>query len=84
MNDTGSFMGIQELLTQMRGPGIVFRTFTQSAGMFKGPVRRRRPAFDDWLHQLSRNDRLPRGHYFRGKRPGKPLIIVDEFWQQFS
>lgn len=80
MNDTGSFMEIQALLTQMRGPGIVFRTFTQSAGMFKGPVRRRRPAFDDWLHQLSRKDRVP----FRGKRPGRPLIFVDEFWQQFS
>lgn len=80
MNDTGSFMEIEELLTQMRGPGIVFRTFTQSAGMFKGPVRRRRPAFDDWLHQLSRKDRVPS----RGKRPGRPLIIVDEFWQPFS
>lgn len=77
-------MEMQELLTQMRAPGIVFKTFTQSVSMFKGRVRRRRPAFDDWLHQLSRNDRVPRGRYFRGKRPGKPLIIVDEMWQQFS
>lgn len=77
-------MEIQELLTQMRSPGIVFKTFTQSASMYKGPVRRRRPAFDDWLDQLSRNDRIPRERYFRGKRPGKPLIIVDELWQQFS
>lgn len=77
-------MEIQELLTQMRTPGIVFKTFTQSAAMFKGPVRRRRPAFDDWLHQLSRKDSVPSGRYFRGKRPGKPLIIVDELWQQFS
>ncbi|MDE8559268.1 hypothetical protein [Pantoea vagans] len=77
-------MEIQQLLTQVRAPGIVFKTFTQSAGMFKRPVRRRRPAFDNWLHQLSLKDRVPRGRYFRGKRPGKPLIIVDEFWQQFS
>lgn len=77
-------MEMQELLTQMRGPGMILKTFTQSADMFKGPVRRGRPAFDDWLHQLSRKDRVPRGRYFRGKRPGKPLIIVDEFWQQFS
>lgn len=77
-------MEIQEMLTQMRGPGIVFKTFTHSAGMFKGPVRRRRPAFDDWLHQLSHKDRVPRGRYFRGKRPGRPLMIVDEFWPQFS
>jgi len=72
------------MLTQMRGHGMMIATSTQSADMFKGPVRRRRPAFDDWLHQLSRKDRVPRGRYFRGKRPGKPLIMVDEFWQQFS
>lgn len=77
-------MEIQELLTQMRAPGIVFKTFNQSAGMFKGPVRRRRPTFDDWLHQLSRKDSVPRGQYFHGKRPGNPLIIVDELWQHFS
>jgi len=74
---------MQELLTQMRSPGMKITTFTQSADMFKGSVRRRRPAFDEWLHQLSRKDRVPRGRYFRGKRPGKHLIIVDEFWQQF-
>lgn len=74
---------MQELLTQMRSPGMKITTLTQSPDMFKGPVRRRRPAFDEWLHQLSRKDRAPRGRYFRGKRPGKPLIIVDEFWQQF-
>ncbi|KDA94257.1 hypothetical protein T296_11670 [Pantoea agglomerans Eh318] len=77
-------MEIQGMLTQMRGQGMTLKTFTQSAGMFKGPVRRRRPAFDDWLHQLSHYDRLPRGRYFRGKRPGRPLIIVNEFWQPFS
>lgn len=49
------------MLTQMRGQGMIPKTFTQSAGMFKGPVRRRRPAFDDGLHQLSRKDRVPRG-----------------------
>ena len=77
-------MAIQEMLMQMRAPVIVFKTFTQSDDMFKGPVRRRRPAFYDWLHQLSRKDRVPRGRYFRGKRPGKPLLIMDEFWPHFS
>ena len=77
-------MEIQEMLTQMRAPGIVFKTFTQLPGMFKGPVRRRRPAFNDWLHQLLYKDRVPRGRYFRGKRPGRPLLIMDEFWQQLS
>lgn len=32
-------MEMQELLTQMRSPGIVFKTVTQSASMLKGPVR---------------------------------------------
>jgi len=38
---------MQELLTQMRSPGMRITTFAQSADMFKGPVRRRRPAFDE-------------------------------------
>lgn len=56
-------MKIQEMLTQMRGQGMTIKMVTQSAGMFKGPIRRCRPAFDDWLHQFSHNDRLPRGRY---------------------
>ncbi|AWP35335.1 hypothetical protein B9D02_21735 (plasmid) [Pantoea vagans] len=63
---------------------MTIKTVIQSPDMFKGPVRRHRPAFDDWLHQLSRKDRVPRGRYFRGKCPGKPLLIMDEFWPHFS
>jgi len=54
-------MAIQEMLTQIRGQGMTIKTVIQSPDMFKGPVRRHRPAFDDWLHQLSRKDRVPRG-----------------------
>ncbi|WP_045391873.1 hypothetical protein [Vibrio rotiferianus] len=38
-------------------------------------------AYKDWLHKLNRNDKLPRGKFFKGKKAGKPIILVDEFWQ---
>lgn len=77
-------MEMQFLLKQAREHGLTLSTFTQSADIFKGSRRRRRPAFDDWLHHLSRGDRLPRGRYFRGKKPGRPLYILDEFWHRFT
>jgi hypothetical protein len=33
-------MAIQEMLMQMRSPGMKITTFTQSGDMLKGPVRR--------------------------------------------
>lgn len=44
-------------------------------------------AFKEWQHKLKRNERLPRGRYFRNKKPGKPSILLDEFhsmWHQTS
>ncbi|HFD6165601.1 TPA: hypothetical protein ACF5HI_004135 [Salmonella enterica] len=41
-------------------------------------------AFRDWLHKLNRNEKLPRGKYFRGKVGGKPMVIIDEFWSFFN
>ncbi|MBY7933061.1 hypothetical protein KW447_19025 [Vibrio fluvialis] len=38
-------------------------------------------AYKEWLHKLNRNDKLPRGKFFKGKKAGKPIIIMDEFWQ---
>lgn len=32
----------------------------------------------DWLHKLNRNDKLPRGKFFKGKKAGKPIILMDE------
>lgn len=77
-------MGIQGLLQQAREYGVNLHEYSQSADMFKGRYRRRCPAFEDWIRQLSSGDKLPRGSYFRGKKPGKPLYIVDEFWHRFS
>lgn len=35
-------------------------------------------AYKDWLHKLNRNDKLPRGKFFKGKKAGKPIILMDE------
>lgn len=35
-------------------------------------------AFKEWLHKLHPNDQLPRGAFFKNKRAGKPIIIMDE------
>ena len=72
-------MEMKELMKQARAHGVMLTTVNQSADMFKKVSRRRRPAFEDWIHRLSRGDRLPRGRYFRGKQPGRPLYVVDEF-----
>ncbi|MGU3416595.1 hypothetical protein [Enterobacter bugandensis] len=37
-----------------------------------------RPAFQDWIEHLNKNDRLPRGRFFAGKKPGRRLSIFDE------
>ncbi|HAU5565729.1 TPA: hypothetical protein JD264_18195 [Serratia fonticola] len=73
-------MGIQGLLQQTLGHGVNLHGFTKSADMLKGWYCRRRPAFEDWIRQLSSGDKLLRGNYFSGKKPGKSLYIVDEFW----
>ncbi len=46
--------------------------------------RRKTAAFEEWRQKLSRGDRLPRGRFFKGKQPGRKLVVVDEFWQAFS
>lgn len=78
--DGESIMLMHELYKQARGQGRVMTTVTQSADMFKGNVRRHRPAFDEWVRNLHPGDRLPRGRYFRDKKPGLPLLLMDEFW----
>ncbi|WP_435000000.1 hypothetical protein ACRZ5S_22905 (plasmid) [Vibrio scophthalmi] len=41
-------------------------------------------AFREWLHKLNRNEKLPRGTYFKNKTAGKPVIIIDEFHSYFK
>lgn len=35
-------------------------------------------AFKEWQYRLKRGERLPRGRFFRGKKPGRPAVFVDE------
>lgn len=54
-------------------------TVTQNVNMFRGNVRKKRPAFDEWQQRLKTGDRLPRGRYFTGKESGPIIRILDEF-----
>lgn len=38
----------------------------------------RTAAFREWQHRLNRGDKLPRGKFFKGKRAGKPFMMMDE------
>ncbi|WP_052271992.1 hypothetical protein [Pantoea sp. CFSAN033090] len=40
-------------------------------------------AYKEWIHRLKPGERLPRGRFFRGKRPGRPLMILDEFHSMY-
>ncbi len=41
-------------------------------------------AFRDWQHKQNPNDQLPRGRFFKGKKAGKPVVIMDEFHMTFK
>ena len=41
-------------------------------------------AFQQWQHNLKRGDKLPRGKFFKGKKAGRPLFIMDEAWSLCS
>lgn len=45
--------------------------------------RKKTAAFEEWRQKLNRGDRLPRGRFFKGKAPGRKMVIMDEFWQAF-
>ena len=36
------------------------------------------------IHVLKRDDKMPRGQFFKGKRPGPRSIIMDEYWTSKS
>lgn len=46
--------------------------------------RKKTAAFEEWRQSLNRGDRLPRGRFFKGKKPGGNLIVLDECWQTLS
>lgn len=38
------------------------------------------PAFEFYIKKLNRNDKLPRGKYFKNRTAGYRPVIRDEFW----
>lgn len=38
-------------------------------------------AFEEWRQRLNPNDQLPRGRFFKGKKAGPTIFLMDEFWQ---
>ncbi len=62
---------------------IVTQTLDKEA--YETAVRRaqREAAFKDWQHRLNTGDTLPRGKYFKGKKAGKPRLVLDEAWLMF-
>jgi hypothetical protein len=42
--------------------------------------RNRNAAFESWRQQLGKGDKLPRGPYFVGKKPGREIVLIDETW----
>lgn len=66
------------------GRGIVTVTQTMPDLEKERAYLRKTAAFEEWRQKLGRGDRLPRGKFFKGKRPGKKIVLVDEFWQAFS
>ncbi|MCR4450746.1 hypothetical protein SJS42_16910 [Aeromonas caviae] len=39
---------------------------------------KRNAAFESWRQQLGQGDKLPRGPYFVGKKPGRKNVLMDE------
>lgn len=72
---------MEETLREMRKHGSQPVQVTQSLEAF-GRYKSR-PAFQDWIYRLKKGERLPRGRYFAGKKPGCPLKIIDEvfYWR---
>lgn len=63
--------------------GRKLTTVTQSHEDFEHLAQRLRKvaAFEEWRKKLKRGDRLPRGHFFKGKTAGQRIFAMDEFWR---
>jgi hypothetical protein len=66
--------------------GTRFVTITQTLPDMERfeAYRRKTAAFEEWRQKLNRGDRLPRGRFFKGNKPGRKLVVLDEFWQAFN
>ncbi|HHC7087292.1 TPA: hypothetical protein ACN376_003994 [Vibrio parahaemolyticus] len=65
------------LVTQSLPEGFDVKKAQAKAEQEKA-YRLKTAAFREWQHKLHRNDTLPRGAFFKGKKAGKPIFIMDE------
>lgn len=63
---------------------IVTQTFDNEKYEAAARKHLKAAAFTDWQNRLKRGDKLPRGKFFRGKKAGRPLVAVDEYWRMMG
>ncbi|EJE3725273.1 hypothetical protein M3730_004415 [Salmonella enterica] len=63
---------LKDSFNHMRKQGSKTEMITQSPDIFLcfNPS----PAFQEWIELLKEGERLPRGRYFAGKKPGVRLL----------
>ncbi len=61
---------LENTFRDMRKHGCQTVMVTQSLADFGRYSYKPRPAFQDWIERLKTGERLPRGRYFVGKKPG--------------
>ena len=77
-------MSQQAMFAAAREIGTRVVTVTQNMPYMPNLERRvaylrKTAAFKEWQENLKVGDRLPRGKFFKGKKAGRPLVILDEF-----
>ncbi len=69
---------LENTFRDMRKHGCQTVMVTQSLADFGRYSYKPRPAFQDWIERLKTGERLPRGRYFVGKKPGGRPVLIDE------
>lgn len=69
---------LKNTFRDMRKHGCQTVMVTQSLADFGRYSYKPRPAFQDWIEHLKTGERLPRGRYFVGKKPGRRQVLIDE------
>ncbi|UVG03194.1 hypothetical protein NWT87_28440 (plasmid) [Klebsiella pneumoniae] len=67
---------LENTFRDMRKHGCQTVMVTQSLADFGRYSYKPRPAFQDWIERLKTGERLPRGRYFVGKKPGGRLVLI--------
>lgn len=76
-------MPTHAILSGWRKHNVTIVEAKQSMPDYEAAVARRNrtSAFESWRQQLGQGDKLPRGSYFVGKKPGvQKTVLMDEVW----